>query len=329
MTDGFFPVVYSALSSRALVEKVLNRYAIGQVTECQFWHRGLSDVYVVTAGEQQYILRVSHSHWRTQSDIEFELKLLDFLHQHCLPVAYPLRTEDGHLWLEINALEGKRYASLFIYAPGRVALGDMNPTQSYQLGETVAKVHQTAQNFCCQVDRQPLTLEYLLDDSFQVIAPFLQNKPDYLADLTHTINYIKFQLQDFPQEPPLWGICWGDPHSGNVHFTADNQITLFDFDQCGYGWRIFEIAKFLQVALQGGLSSKVRDAFISGYQSVEPLLEYEIAALQTFTQVAHIWAWAICLKHALLHDYSRLDDGFFQHRLAHLKMLRSPEWQLF
>ncbi|WLT40042.1 hypothetical protein NON20_10690 [Synechocystis sp. B12] len=27
---------------------------------------------------------------------------------------------------------------------------------------------------------------------------------------------------------------------------------LFDFDQCGMGWRAFDIAKFLQVSMQSG-----------------------------------------------------------------------------
>jgi Ser/Thr protein kinase RdoA (MazF antagonist) len=329
MVNLSFPVVYSTLASDALISEVLSRYEIGTVSSCQFWHRGLSDVYLVETLTKPYVLRVSHSHWRTGSDIDFELELLDFLRAHCIPVAYPLRTLEGDLSIEIEALEGIRYASLFIYAPGGVALGDLNVTQSFKLGETVAKVHQTALEFRTDTYRQPLTLDYLLDDSFVAIAPFLRHKPDNLEYLTDAIAQIKQHLQGLPQEPPLWGICWGDPHSGNVHFTPDNQITLFDFDQCGYGWRIFEIAKFLQVSLNSGLSPKVRNAFIQGYQSVEPLLDFELASLQSFTQTAHIWAWAICLNNTRLYDYSRLDDSYFHHRLEHLKMLRSPDWHLF
>ena len=55
----------------------------------------------------------------------------------------------------------------------------------------------------------------------------------------------------------------------NVHFTEDNQITLFDFDQCGYGWRVFDIAKFLQVSLSAGIKREIRDAFLAGYQQAQ------------------------------------------------------------
>lgn len=329
MAVEVFPVVYSALASSALVDRVLPRYDVEGIASCQFWHRGLSDVYLVETRQCPYILRVSHAHWRSKADIDFELELLDFLHRNYIPVAYPLRTKSGELAVEIEALEGKRYATLFIYAPGTVALGDLNQAQSFKLGETVAKLHQTAMEFRCQIDRQALTLDYLLNDSLQAIAPFLQHKPDDLAYLTEAIGQIQTQLQHFPQEAPLWGICWGDPHSGNVHFTPDQEITLFDFDQCGYGWRIFEIAKFFQVSLHSGLGSKIRDAFIQGYQSVSALMDFELASLQSFTQTAHLWAWAISTSNTILHDYSRLDDHYFHQRLEHLKMLRSPDWQLF
>jgi Ser/Thr protein kinase RdoA (MazF antagonist) len=329
MADTMFPVVYSVLASSALITEVLDQYEIDPVTSCQFWHRGLSDIYLVETQANQYILRVSHAHWRSRSDIDFELDLLDFLQENHIPVAYPLRTRTGKLAIAINALEGQRYAALFIYAPGNIAVGDLNLTQSFSLGETVAKLHQTAQKFTTQANRQPLNLDYLLHDSFRAIAPFLQQRSADLEYFTDVINQLDLHLTHFPIEPPLWGICWGDPHSGNVHFTPDQQMTLFDFDQCGYGWRIFEIAKFLQVALHSGLGAKVREAFISGYQTVTPLMEEEIASLQAFTQVAHIWAWAICLNNTRLYDYSRLDSSYFHSRIEHLKMLRSPEWQLF
>lgn len=329
MTNEVFPVIYSTLMSEALVSKVLPCYELDPVTGCQFWNRGLSDVYLVDTQTHPYVLRVSHTHWRSKSDIDFELELLEFLRLRHIPVAYPLRTQDNQLSVEINAPEGKRYAALFTYAPGRVALGDLAPTQGKILGETVAKLHLAAADFRTQAKRQPLTLEYLLDNSLQIIAPCLQHKPQDLAYLVEAIAQIKNQLQDFSTEPPFWGICWGDPHSGNAHFTLDNRVTLFDFDQCGYGWRIFEIAKFFQVALCTGVGRTIREAFLTGYQSVQEIADYEMESLQAFTQTAYIWVWAISLNYALMHHYSRLDDHYFNHRLGQLKRLKSPEWQLF
>jgi Ser/Thr protein kinase RdoA (MazF antagonist) len=327
--EDSFPTIYSTLDSEALVARVLPHYQIGEVSSCQFWNRGLSDVYIVETLMQRYILRISHCHWRSCSDIDFELELLDFLRQRRLPVSYPLRTKRGQLSIELNAPEGHRYAALFTYAPGRVALGDLNPLQSQKLGETVAMIHQAGMGFRSYCHRQPLTLEYLLDDSLEAITPFLSHRSDDLTFLQEVSEQIKQQLQNFPKEAPFWGICWGDPHSGNAHFTSDDKVTLFDFDQCGYGWRAFELGKFLQVAMRTGIGHNVREAFLNGYQSVHAITKLELDSLQAFTQTAHIWNWAISLSTTMLHSYSRLDDSYFTHRLGQLKMLRSHEWQLF
>ncbi|MGK7943743.1 MAG: phosphotransferase [Microcystaceae cyanobacterium] len=324
-----FPVIYSILSPYALVSVLKARYPIGEVKQCQFWHRGLSDTYLVNIDNQAYILRVSHHHWRSQPDIAFELELLDFLHQHQLPVAYPIKTKNNKLFIEITAPEGKRYLTLFTYALGTVAVGDLDVTQAQLLGETVANIHHVCQGFDSSFKRQPLTLDYLLDDSLAIIVPFLQPRKQDLEELLEISSQIKTVLADLPTQSPYWSVCWGDPHSGNVHFTSDNQLTLFDFDQCGYGWRIFDLAKFLQVAMQSGLSRRVRDGFWQGYETVESFSAIERDCLQSLTQTAYIWSWAISLNATQFYDYCRLDTGYFRQRVQQLKRFTSKDWLLF
>jgi len=327
MSEQLFPITYSTLAPQALVDRILSRYGVGEITSCVFWMRGLSDIYLVETHDNRYVLRVSHAHWRSKAEIEFELELLAFLHENYIPVAYPLRTENEQLAIEIAAPEGKRYASLFTYAAGQVAVGDLNKVQAQKLGETLAKLHHTAQDFQCDAARPHLTINYLLDDSFGVLSPFFNEKAR--AYMHEAIAQIKEQIEYLPKTLPMWSVCWGDPHSGNVHFTETNEITLFDFDQCGYGWRAFDIAKFLQVTLQAGISPSVRTAFLHGYQSVQPLQEIELKCMQPLMQAAQIWSWAISVKSAIVHNHSKLDASYFHQRLEHFKMLRSPDWKPF
>ncbi len=329
MTQALFPVTYSTLSCGALVTQLLSQYDIGEVLSCQFWRRGLSDVYLVETQVAQYVLRVSHAHWRSLPEVAFELELLEFLYQKRIPVAYPLRTLDGQLWIPLHAPEGDRYAALFIYAPGCVPIGDLNPVQSYTLGRTVAKFHQVSRGFKSSFARSPLTLEYLVETSIEVIKPFMLCRKHDLNTLIQSADTLVQSLSKLPTRDPYWVICWGDPHSGNVHFTSDDRLTMFDFDQCGYGWRAFELAKFFQVALRGGVSLQVRSAFLAGYQSVSPLEAWELESLRAFTQVSHIWSWSIALTQAQMHDYCKLDYHFFNRRLEHLMRLRSPDCHLY
>lgn len=329
MTSMLFPVTYSTLSCRALTQQLLSQYNIGTVFSCEFWRRGLSDVYLVETQTAQYVLRVSHAHWRSQCEVAFELELLEFLSQTQIPVAYPLRTKDDELWISIQAPEGDRYASLFIYAPGCIAIGDLNSAQSYTLGKTIAQLHQTTPKFQSQFSRSDLTLEFLISRSIETIMPFMSGHQYDGANLVDTADQLLRELEKSPTEFPHWVMCWGDPHSGNVHFTQDDRLTMFDFDQCGYGWRAFEVAKFFQVAIRGGVSLQVRSAFLAGYQALSPLENWELESLRAFTQVSHIWSWAIALTHAQIHDYCKLDYHFFNRRLEHLQRLRSPDCHLY
>ena len=324
-----FPAIYSTLSPQVLIERVLSKYQLGTITKCLLWNRGLSDVYLVQTYSNSYILKISHHHWRTRTEIQFELELLDFLHDYRLPVAYPIATSDGNLSVTIHALEGERYAALFPCAPGSIPLGDLTMAQSQILGATLSKLHQTALHLKTAVPRQPLNIKYLLYDSLEIIRPYLQHRGKDLEYLQTAIAHIESQLSCLPQKPPFWSICWGDPHSGNVHFTPDNQITLFDFDQCGYGWRAFDLAKFLQVSLGAGIGRNIRDAFFEGYQTVQSLSKLELDSLQALTQTAHLWAWAIAINGTIIHNWSRLDDRFFTKRLEKFKRLSSRDWQLF
>ncbi|MFW6357670.1 MAG: phosphotransferase [Chroococcales cyanobacterium] len=205
----------------------------------------------------------------------------------------------------------------------------MNTPQSEKLGEALAKIHQSASEFKSQFYRPVLSLEYLLDNSFAIIAPFLEHRQADLSYVSDLIPYIKNQLKHFPKKTPYWSVCWGDPHSGNAHFTESGEVTLFDFDQCGYGWRVFDFGKFLQVSLRTGISKKVRDAFLTGYQSVYPLTEDELNVLQPMTQMAQIWAWSININRYKVFNYSKIDDSYLTHRLEQLKRLKSKDWQLF
>ncbi|MEB3224999.1 MAG: phosphotransferase [Synechococcus sp.] len=329
MVCSNFPVIYSTLSAIALKERVLPQYPLGDITQCELWNRGLSDIYLVQAGRDVFVLRVSHHHWRSSPEIFFELEFLNFLKAKGLPVAAPLQTTTGELAVTIQAPEGDRYATLFPFAPGEIALGGWNETQSRRLGEVVAQIHQVSQEFTCDHPRKPLDLNYLLDESLGVILPYFGDRPRDWGFMQDAAQKIRETLAQLPQEKPLWSVCWGDAHCGNVHFTKDYQLTLFDFDQCGYGWRAFEIGKFFQGALTTGLQRRVREAFIAGYESQTTFIPEEQAALQALTQLAYIWSWRISLTSIQIFNNSQLDRHYLTQRLERLKALSSRDWQLF
>jgi len=59
---------------------------------------------------------------------------------------------------------------------------------------------------------------------------------------SHVLNAI----QKLPKTSSAYGLTHMDLHFGNFFVdTASQQITLFDFDDCAYGWTIMDIAMLL------------------------------------------------------------------------------------
>lgn len=323
-----FPVVCSTFCSETLGGYIQERYALPSLLACKLWIRGLSDVYLVETRQETYVLRVSHASWRSEDEICFELAFLEHLYSQGVPVAPPLRTVQDRLWVELVAPEGRRFASLFPFAPGEIPLCDLNLLQAGCFGQTLAKVHRASQGFRPPCHRPVLNLETLLHTSLDQIIPCFAGQPEEQLYLQNLCTQLDSNLRDWRQDAPQWGVCWGDPHSGNVHFTEANSITLFDFDQCGYGWRTFDIAKFLQTSLRTGMSYGVRQAFLQGYESISPLEAWELRSLADWVPVAHLWSWALRLNAVQVHSHSQFDQHYFNQRLHQLKSFTLHSWQL-
>lgn len=323
MTQASIPVIHSIPSGEALIATVLLNYPIGKPNTCQLYKRGLNDTYLVETEQERYILRVYRKGWRSKEEIDFELELLTFLHEQNQPVAYPIKRQDG-ITTEIPAPEGKRYAALFSYAPGKAVNEKLDSIQSQRLGEVLAIIHQTLDNFNSSFSRPHFNNEYLLDRSMQAIAPLYKHRSIDIDYLQAQIEQIKRQLENLklPNSAPAYGICVGDVHSGNAHFTRQNQPTLFDFDQCGYGWRTFDIAKFMHIALTWKIDITVRNSFLEGYQTVRQLDPTELASIPIFIKAAHIWVMGIST--GAVGDvlpYGWFTDDWLDQRLATLKSL--------
>ncbi len=322
MTQPVIAVIHSIPDGAALITAVLSEYSIQQPHSCKLYKRGLNDTYLVETEVDNYILRVYRRSWHNKEEIDFELELLAFLHQQKQPVAYPIARKDGSFTTEVFAPEGVRYASAFSYAPGYAVNQKLDHKQSYILGEVLAKIHQTLNNFQSSFSRPLLNCEYLLDWAIEKIKSIYQHREKNINDLQKQAEIIKNQLSEIklPSSAPEYGICVGDVHSGNAHFNKHNQPTLFDFDQCGYGWRVFDIAKFLHVAMKMKIDVTVRNSFIEGYQAIRQLSAAEIISIPMFVKAAHIWVMGISAN--AVDDvlaYGWFDDDWLNGRLSMLR----------
>lgn len=310
---------HSQLSSCSVGRLIASHYDLSEAYRCKFYTRGLHDNYIVESDQDKYILRVYRNDWRTLEEIHFELDLLAFLNTKGTLAASPLLTKSGELCFIIDSPEGEKAAALFYYADGSAPGIGISAEQAVLLGKTIATLHQISEPFETSHKRQVLDIPYLLDDSILAIEPFIDIKArKYLNTLQ---NSLKDALPSLSHEAGVYGICTGDVNPTNFHINDNNEITLFDFDQCGYGYRAFEIGKFISSIHPMKTKPRISKAFTDGYQQVRRLTQDEIYAIPYFEIISVIWVMAIHTYNVDHIGYKYLEKPFWDRRLAIVKEL--------
>ena len=310
---------YSQLSSHSVAQIASTQYDLSKTLNCKFYVLGLHDNYLIEAEDIKYILRIYRNDWRSEQEVQFELELLDFLGAKGAPVSAPVPTKTGDLGFSIDSPEGKRIAVLFQYADGHAPGSEITIEQCTLLGTVVANVHKITDAFETNLSRQALDIPYLLDDSIIAIQAFID------AEARSYINTLQTKLKDatpsIPQKTGLYGICIGDINSTNFHINEKKDITLFDFDQCGYGYRSFDIGKFLSTIHSKNAKHEFSNAFIEGYRQVRQLTDDELLSIPYYELIAVIWVMAIHAYNADRIGHKYLEKPFWEQRIAKLKEL--------
>lgn len=311
-------IIYSQHSARSVLQLIALHYEFPDTAHCTFYARGLHDNYLLAAGSKKFILRIYRNNWRSTQEIAFELALLKFLGDKGAPVSAPLLTRAGDSSFIVESPEGNRSAALFHYAKGNAPGNYLSIKDSELLGKSVANIHRLADGFTTPYLRPILDLPYLLDDSIYAIKPFVNRET--LAYLKTLQNRLPDALPLLSKEPGQYGICTGDVNPTNFHIDGET-ITVFDFDQCGYGYRAFEIGKFISSIHALKNKTDIANAFLEGYQQVRALSHDELAAIPYFEMVAVVWVMAINANNADLIGHKWLEKPFWERKITVLKEL--------
>jgi Ser/Thr protein kinase RdoA (MazF antagonist) len=232
--------------------------------------------------------------------------------------AVPLLT--GERLLTIDAPEGVRYAVLFTYIPGR-PLGrqpESEPARRY--GRTIARVHAVADTLPAPLARPRIGVDELLSRPLAAFAAVAEHRPTDIAELSDTVAALARRIEGLPIEVPGYGLVHGDVIPSNALVEATGDLSVIDFDFCGYGWRAYDIATYLGEVRFWDASPAVAEAFVAGYEEVRQLAEWERVALPLLEAARHVFSLGIPAMHVNEWGSSYLSDRMID---ALLSVLRS------
>lgn len=232
-----------------------------------------------------YVLRVHRPGYRKIEETRSELRFLRGLRQEVgLSVPEPIPTANGDL-LTFAGTESDnepRHCSLLSWLEGqkRWPGEGLGLRGLYRLGETLGHIHRYAQHFIPSHGFQ--LPRWDADGLFTEASPY---RPGPLKEFFSPADRGLFDVIEqraravfvrLGQGPEQFGIIHADFILGNCQFHG-TQTQVLDFDDCGWGYFIYDLCPLLGNLKDYPSYRALRVAFLAGYRNIRPLpKEFEI-----------------------------------------------------
>jgi Ser/Thr protein kinase RdoA (MazF antagonist) len=267
-----FPVVCSTLSATHLATFLQQQYRLGASVTCRLLRAAINHAYLVMAGTEQYVFRVYSLNWRTGIEIAEEIRLLQLLKENNIPVAYAIPDLQGNYMQQIPAPEGMRLGVLFSYAKGEKQL-NIPDVLHYKIGEIMARMHQVTQSLTIQ--RVQYDSRILLIDSFELMKQYISINTEEMQFMQRAQRYLLRQYLNAPSHLLRKGVVHLDIWFDNMNIHNNEDVTIFDFDFCGNGWLLHDIAYYMlqlyNTEREEEVYKRKLEQFVRGYESITPI----------------------------------------------------------
>ena len=251
-------------------------------------------VYKFNQGKSSYILRLTTPQVRTFSQVQGEVEWMIYLTNCGIPLSQPIPSKEGNTVEYIKTDKQNYNAVVFQYAKGKKLtypeyLGHESLYET--LGEITAKMHKASRAY------QPKTKKrhtYLDNYYLNHVTTYI---PKTKKNIYQVQKELMSDLEKLPKNERNFGLIHGDINIGNFH-ADEEQVTLFDFDECQYSWYIEDIAiqLFYTIFVFGEDSKDERypvaktflKAFLKGYHKYETITQKDIEKISLFLNIREI-----------------------------------------
>ncbi|HSH79081.1 MAG TPA: phosphotransferase [Herpetosiphonaceae bacterium] len=310
-------VIKSFLAPGVLAQRLAIDYGL-QDARCQLITATLRDVYHVISRMGHHILIVYRHDQQTLDEIAAEWQLVDYLARQQVPVVPAIPARNGNPILTFQAPEGRRYGVVTDFIAGRHLRQRPSPDAARCYGQIIATIHVLADRMPTPFTRSGREVGAILAQSIAAIQTVVLDRPADVAYLAACATELQRTLSGLPQQSPKYGIIHGDVIRTNALVADDGTVSVIDFELCGLGWRVYDVASYLLTIRGDPQEDRLADAFLAGYTSTRPLMPQEYARLPLFEAIRAIFEIGTP-AHNVDHWGSAYLYAFFDRSLERLK----------
>ncbi|TWP53780.1 phosphotransferase [Lentzea tibetensis] len=208
----------------------------------------------------------------------------------------PLPTREGELTTTTSApgAPQPRTCSVLRWMDGRRHTRSPRPVHLHRLGAAMARLHNHADTWPHPAGfvRTRWDWETFFGDTMQYGGINAAQVWDLLPDdLRRAFDRVaaaaRRAMTQLGEGPETFGLIHADLHLDNALFAGD-VVKLIDFDDCGIGHRIYDVAVALWELRHRGDYPALRTALIDGYTAHRPLPQAHLDHLDMFIAIREV-----------------------------------------
>ena len=248
------------------------------------------------------VLRVHRTGYHSRAAIESELDWIAALRADDVVSTPPvLPSRAGDRVVTVTAGGEERHVVRFAWVAGEEPAGERLGADFRRLGEMTARLHAHALRW-----RPPPGFTRFRWDYETSIGPRghwgrwqdgLGIGPAELSQLTRLDHLLSRRLAAFGTGPDRFGLVHADLRLANL-LVAGDAVHVIDFDDCGFGWLLYDLGSALSFIEDDPRVPELVDAWVAGYTGVRSLLPAELAELPTFVMLRRLLLVAWIGSHA-------------------------------
>lgn len=249
------------------------------------------------------VLRVHRPGYHDAGEIRSELDwILALRHSGAVETPPPITGRDGALLQALRDGVDTREAVLFEHVEGaEPAPGADLPQWFRRLGAITASLQNHARGWVTPANFRRKTWDFETTLGARPLwgdwrlAAGLDSGGRAL--LQRAVDAIERRLAHFGRAPDRFGLIHADLRLANL-LVAGERLTVIDFDDCGYGWFMYDFAAAVSFFETDPIVPNLARTWIEGYRSVASLSEDNAAMLPTFILLRRILLLAWIASHS-------------------------------
>jgi Ser/Thr protein kinase RdoA (MazF antagonist) len=276
---------------KKLAKKAIAAWGFGRDAELELIGHRENAVFKVTTAKGDYALRVHRHDYHSDDALRSELQWMAALLKSGIATPEIIKTRQGDPFtiVETEDVPEPRQVDLFGWING-VPISDLTDKKDElsmhcSIGELMARLHNHAGDWTPPKkfyrhswDEEGLLGENPLWGRFWELKYFNKEQRDKILK-ARTIAMK--QLKDFGRTDDRYGLIHCDFLPQNL-LKDGGTVRIIDFDDCGYGWHMFDIATSLFFYTIEGNIEGIKKSFIQGYRSQRELSDEQLDCFDFF-----------------------------------------------